>query len=256
MSVFVCILLLKQNENKREKVSSSTITTQNWFLLFVKKNPNKLHKHYKQQTPVYDGNKQTMGKENDKLFAVLYLPCSVIKPQQVLLSSHSHGYWKKETRNVVYAQTSGLILMCFNPKMPIDTLARVFHWVSWTKHIHSTQTEGNNKSKPFVPRTYFCIESQGWWAAHPAASRVPETEECLPVSAATNWTSWTWKHRIPSSSPWALVMDHFIWEVFFLLFYYFQAVKWWNIQQWLVFVGSHWSCSCPALCHHRWNDSV
>lgn len=37
MSVFVCVLLLKQNENKREKVSSSTITTQTWLLVFVKK---------------------------------------------------------------------------------------------------------------------------------------------------------------------------------------------------------------------------
>lgn len=66
-----------------------------------------------------------MRKENNKCFAVLYLPCSVIKPQQVLLSSHSHGYWKRKTRNVVYAQASGLILLCFNPKMPIETLVRV-----------------------------------------------------------------------------------------------------------------------------------
>lgn len=148
-----------------------------------------------------------MGKENDECFAVLYLPCSVIKPQQVLLSSHSHGYWKRETRNVVYAQASGLILMCFNPKMPIDTLARVLHWASWTKHIHPTQTEGNlshNKSKSFMPTSYFCTDSQGWRAAHTAGIRVPGTGGHLPLSAATNWTSWAWKHRIPASSPRAL----------------------------------------------------
>lgn len=65
-----------------------------------------------------------MGKENDKYFAVIYLPCSVIKSQQVLLSSHSHSYWKRETRDVVYAQASGLIFLCFNHKMPIAPCAR------------------------------------------------------------------------------------------------------------------------------------
>lgn len=42
----------------------------------------------------------------------------------------------------------------------------------------------------------------------------------------------------------------------FKLFYFSQAVKWWNILQWLVFGGSHWRCICPALCHHRWSGSV
>lgn len=102
MSSFVCVIAEPEwklhVENKKEKVSSSTITTHNWLLRFVKKKP---HKHHELQALVYGSNKQTMGKENYKCFAEIYLPCSVIKSQQVLLSSHSHSYCNRETRDVV-----------------------------------------------------------------------------------------------------------------------------------------------------------
>lgn len=116
--------------------------------------------------------------------------------------------------------------MCFNPKMPISM---------WTTSGILNQAhlfDPNSKSKPFMPRCYFCTESPGCWAAHGCCHQVPETGGHLPVSAATNWTSWTWKHRSPASPPWAVGWaGHGSLEGFFIiwfLFYYLISSRLWN----------------------------
>ena len=164
-------------------------------------------KRQEQQTPVHNSNKQTMGKETYKCFAVIYLPCSVIESQQVLLSAHSHSYWKRETRDVVYARASGLIFICFNPKMPIHRCAR---------HISTCLTMCNQEHlfNPNERRPAATTEANALCLALPPS----QTDEphtlllsgtqilvdicfCLCSHQQTPWSARTWKHRTPASPP-------------------------------------------------------
>lgn len=105
MCVCVCVLLLKST---CKKLNGGQQFSHYSSLSVV--NIKNTHTH-KQQQQKHQNNtiKQQQSQQNQRVivknksrerkhwcFAVIYLPCCVIKSQQVLLSSHSHGNWKRE----------------------------------------------------------------------------------------------------------------------------------------------------------------
>lgn len=113
--------------------------------------------------------------------------------------------------------------------IPKCQLACELHQASWTKHTYLTQTA---KANPLCQDVISVQRAQGAELHTAAATRVPETGGHLPVSAATKWTSWTWKHRIPASPPWAVGwVGHGSLEGFFIIlffYYYFISSRLWN----------------------------
>lgn len=147
-----------------------------------------------------------------KCFAVIYLPCSVIKSQQVLLSSHSHSYWKKETRYVVHAQASGLICMCSNPEMPIHPCARHISTHLTICILNQAHKFNPNWRQPKVTTdaNALCqaLISSPTDELHTlllsGTQRPVDIRFCLCSHQLTLWGDRTWKHKIPASPPWAL----------------------------------------------------
>lgn len=104
MCVCVCVLLLKST---CKKLNGGQQFSHYSSLSVV--NIKNTHTHKQQQKHQNNTIKQQQSQQNQRVivknksrerkhwcFAVIYLPCCVIKSQQVLLSSHSHGYWKRE----------------------------------------------------------------------------------------------------------------------------------------------------------------
>lgn len=197
-----------------------------------------------------------MRKETYKYFVVVYLPCSVIKSQQVLLSSHSHSYWKKETRDVC-AQASGLIFMCFNPKMPIHTCARHISTCLTMCTLNQAHLFNPNWRQPKVTTkaNYLCqalISSQRAKSDKLLTPQLPRTQPSADPHEMLGLESTGFLP--PHHEHWGrVVMDH--WEGFLIIFFcLFQPVKWWSIQKWLMFDGFWWKCAaswatCLVLCH-------
>lgn len=104
MCVCVCVLLLKST---CKKLNGGQQFSHYSSLSVV--NIKNTHTHKQQQKHQNNTIKQQQSQQNQRVivknksrerkhwcFAVIYLPCCVIKSQQVLLSSHSHGNWKRE----------------------------------------------------------------------------------------------------------------------------------------------------------------
>lgn len=141
--------------------------------------------------------------------------------------------------------------------IPKCQLACELHQASWTKHIYSTQTA---KANPLCQDVISVQRAQGaeLHALLPPGPRDRGTFACLCSHQVNILDLKAQDSCLPtmgSEVGWSWITGRVFYNfIFLLLFHFFQAVKWRSIQQWLVFVGSHWSC--PALCSHRWSGRV
>lgn len=203
----------------------------------LNKQTNTKAQQHKQQNPICDSNQQTMGQETYKWSVVIYLPCSVVKSQQVLLSSHSHSYWKREAERCCLCTSQWtrfcnlLILKCqYTPVVYIDMCLTVCT-------LNQTYRFNPNQRAPKV--TTKANASAKVFAA---------------VSAATSWCphgARTWKQRIHLTAVCVFSRFVMVCSKWFLFFYSLQAVTQWSIQKG-VMLSWFWRCNaCPVSCNHR-----